>query len=260
MLSPCFGVLRERKESSGRVGPVTHHATEADVAVVVVAAGAGARVGAEVNKVLLPLAGRPVVAWSVTTALALPDVRRVVVVHRADEGEAMAEALAPYLGDAEVLLVPGGDTRHDSEWQALQVLAAEIDAGAIAVVAVHDAARPLADAGLFERTFAAAREHGGAIPVVPVDGVVRRDGGPVPGTLVGVQTPQAFRAGILLDAYRAADREGFVGTDTASCVERYASVAVAAVPSGPVNLKITFPEDLLLAERLAERIVNATGG
>jgi 2-C-methyl-D-erythritol 4-phosphate cytidylyltransferase len=228
--------------------------TQPDVAVVVVAAGSGTRLGAGVNKVLLPLLGVPVVARSVRTALGLPDVRRVVVVHHPDEAAAMAEALAPHLGDAEVVLVPGGVTRHDSEWQALRVLADDVDAGDVRVVAVHDAARPLADADLFERTFTAAREHGGAIPVVPVDHVVHRDGSPVEDVpLVGVQTPQAFRAAELLAAYRAADRDGFTGTDTASCVERYADVAIAAVPSTPANLKVTFPEDLEVAARLTPR-------
>jgi 2-C-methyl-D-erythritol 4-phosphate cytidylyltransferase len=231
--------------------------TEPDAAVVVVAAGVGSRVGGEVNKVLLPLLGVPVVAWSVRTALALPDVRRVVVVHRLDEHEAIGEALAPFLGDQEVLLVPGGETRHASEWQALQVLADDVDRGDLAVVAVHDAARPLADADLFERTLAAAREHGGAIPVVAVDSVVRRDGAPLGrGALAGVQTPQAFGAADLLAAYRAADAEGFTGTDTASCVECFGAGRIVGVPSSPANLKITFPEDL----ELAVRLVTSPGG
>jgi 2-C-methyl-D-erythritol 4-phosphate cytidylyltransferase len=228
----------------------------ADVAVVVLAAGSGTRVGAAVNKVLLPLCGMPVVAWSVRTALVLPGVRRVVVVARADEQAALDEALAPHLGDGEVLLVAGGETRHDSEWQALRVLAGEIDAGVLGVVVVHDAARPLADATLFVATLEAARRHGGAIPVVPVSQVVRRDGAALGAdTLVGVQTPQAFRADALLAAYRAADRDGFTGTDTASCLERYgpAGIAIAAVPSSPANLKITFPEDVDVAERLSGR-------
>jgi 2-C-methyl-D-erythritol 4-phosphate cytidylyltransferase len=223
---------------------------EPDAAVVVVAAGSGTRVGAEVNKVLLPLLGVPVVAWSVRTALSVPEVRRVVVVHRPQEREAIGTALSPYLGDAEVMLVPGGDTRHASEWQALQVLAEEIDSGLIGVVALHDAARPLADAGLFAETLAVARSNGGAIPVVPVGSVVRRSGATLGQRLVGVQTPQAFRAADVLAAYRAAAADGFTGTDTASCVERYTSVSIAAVPSGSDNLKITFPQDLQLAERL----------
>ncbi len=234
--------------------------TPPDVAVVVVAAGAGVRLGAGVNKVLLSLDGVPVVAWSVRTALALPDVRRVVVVHRPDERDAIGDALAPYLGDGEVLLVPGGAARHDSEWHAFLVLADEIDAGTVALVAVHDAARPLADADLFERTFAAAREHGGAIPVVRIDDVVRRDGSPVAGDLAGVQTPQVFRATDLLAAYRGAERDGFTGTDTASCLEKYSDVGIAAVPSTAANLKITFAADLAVAERLLSRAGGPSGG
>ncbi len=113
-------------------------------AVVVLAGGSGSRVGARTNKVLLPLGDVAVLAWSVRTALAVPGVGRLLVVVRFGDEDAVGEALAPVLGEREVVLVTGGDTRHGSEWQALQVLAAEIDAGGIDVVAVHDGARPLA--------------------------------------------------------------------------------------------------------------------
>ena len=116
---------------------------------------------------LLPLLGVPVVAWSVRTALALPDVRRVVVVHRADEREAMGAALAPYLGDGEV--TPRARRGHPPRLGvggASRCSPRRSTSGALTVVAVHDAARPLASGDLFERTLAAAREHGGAIPVV----------------------------------------------------------------------------------------------
>ena len=135
------------------------------------------------------------------------------------------------------------------------MLADEVDAGAITVVAVHDAARPLADGDLFERTLAAAREHGGAIPVVPVDGVVRRDGAPVAGPprrradAAGVpRAPSCWRA------YRRPPPTGSPGPTRPSCVERYADVAIAAVPSSPANLKITFPEDLDVAGRLVRPV------
>jgi 2-C-methyl-D-erythritol 4-phosphate cytidylyltransferase len=220
-------------------------------AVVILAAGSGTRVGADVNKVLLPLAGVPVLAWSVRDALALDDVRRVVVVVRDGEQEAVAEALTPHLGEHEVLVVAGGATRHRSEQAALRVLAGEIHGGELDVVAVHDGARPLAGGDLFTATIAAAREHGGAIPVVPVRGLLTTSTlEPAPGPLGTVQTPQAFRAGPLLAAYDAAARDGFEGTDTAACFTRYAGGDVAAVPCGPLNLKITFPEDVALATRL----------
>jgi 2-C-methyl-D-erythritol 4-phosphate cytidylyltransferase len=219
-------------------------------AVVILAAGSGSRVGAETNKVLLPLGDAPVVAWSVRAALALDDVRRIVLVVRAGEETAVHDAVAPLLGEREALLVTGGASRHDSEWQALQVLATEIDAGDLDVVAVHDGARPLASPALFRAVLEAAREHGGALPAAPLTGLLTRDLRPAVGDLVGVQTPQAFRAAPLLAAYRSAAADGFEGTDTAATFERYASGRVAAVPSGPANLKITFPDDVGLAQRL----------
>lgn len=213
-------------------------------AVVVLAAGSGSRVGADRNKILLPLGDRPVLAWSLRDVLALPDVRRVVLVVRPGEADAVGEAVAPYLGDREVHLVVGGATRHASEWQAVQLLAPAIDGGEVDLVAVHDGARPLAGAPLWRAVLAAAREHGGAIPVAPLSGLVTAALRSVPGELAGVQTPQAFAARALLGAYRAAAAEGFEATDTAGCLARYADVRIAAVRSGPGNLKITFPEDL----------------
>lgn len=220
-------------------------------AVVVLAAGAGARVGAGSNKVLLPLGDRPVLAWSVQAALTLSEVRRVLVVVRPGELDLVADALAPALGDAEVGLVEGGPSRHASEWNALQALRTEIESGAIDVVAIHDGARPLAPPTLFEATLAAARATGGAIPCVRLTGLLALDARPLPAELDGVQTPQAFRAAELLAAYASAEEDGFDGTDTAACWSRYTGLPVAAVPSSPRNLKITFPEDLELALRLA---------
>lgn len=233
-------------------------------AIVVLGAGSGSRVGAEadgapINKVLLPLAGVPVLARAVSTALSVPGVSRVLVVARPGETAAVADAISPYLGGGEVRLLEGGPSRHASEWQALRILAAEIESGEIDVVAIHDGARPLASVELYVATLAAAREHGGAIPAAPLSGLVSADGSALPDDLAGVQTPQAFRADALWAAYRRAAVDGFEGTDTASCLEHYtdgatlaayAPVRVAAVPSTPANLKITFPEDVALAERL----------
>jgi 2-C-methyl-D-erythritol 4-phosphate cytidylyltransferase len=214
-------------------------------AVVLLAAGSGSRVGAEVNKVLLPLVDRAVLAWSVRTVAGLPYVDQVVVVHRPED----LAAVRASAGDAQ--LVEGGATRHASEWNALQDLASRIDAGEVDVVAIHDTARPLAGADLFDAVVAAAQEHGGAIPVRSQPGLLAATpGSPVAGPLVAVQTPQAFRAADLLAAYRAAARDGFEGTDTAACVERYTDLTVRGVPSAATNIKITFPEDVALAERL----------
>ncbi len=220
-------------------------------AVVILAAGAGTRVGGEVNKVLRTMGDdAPVLAWSVRDALSVADVSRVLVVVRPGDEGAVSEALAPHLGDGEVLLVAGGETRHRSEWAALRVLAPDIQSGEIDVVAIHDGARPLAGVGLFDAVVEAAREHGGALPVTHLDGLLPRPAG----ELVGVQTPQAFVARTLLAAYERADADGFEGTDTASCVERYApDVTIAAVAGSARNLKVTYPEDVALADRLGQR-------
>jgi 2-C-methyl-D-erythritol 4-phosphate cytidylyltransferase len=220
-------------------------------AVVILAAGSGSRVGAEVNKVLLSLRGVPVLVWSLRDALALPGVRRILLVVRSEDRAAVGEAVAPHLGDREVLVVDGGATRHASEWAAMQVLAADVESGEVEVVVVHDGARPLAGQQLWRAVVEAARKSGGAVPMVPVTQLVHDDLAPVTDPVGGVQTPQAFRAGDLLAAYRAAAREGFEGTDTSACVAAYGDVVVTAVAGSALNLKVTFPEDVALAEELS---------
>lgn len=222
-------------------------------AVVVLAAGAGTRVGAGANKVLLPLGDAVVLVHSLRAALAVPGVVRLVVVARPGEEDDVARVLAPELGEREVVLVSGGATRPDSERAALAVLREDVAGGVVDVVAIHDGARPLAPASLFATVIDAAREHGGAVPGVPVTGLVTRDDrSVVPGPTVGVQTPQAFRAGPLLDCFDRALADGVAATDTAGVLERYAdaSVRVVAVTGSPRNLKITFADDLDVARRL----------
>jgi len=219
-------------------------------AVVILAAGSGSRVGAETNKVLLPLGDTTVLGQSVLAALGVPDLERLVIVVREGDEDGVREAVAPLLGDQEVLLVAGGATRHASEWHALQALADDVESGRLDVVAVHDGARPLAGTALFEETLAAAREHGGALPIVDLPGLLGRDLRRIADGLAGVQTPQAFRAAPLLEAHRRAAADGFESTDTAACFEHYADLPVVAVHGGPGNLKVTFPEDLAVAESL----------
>jgi 2-C-methyl-D-erythritol 4-phosphate cytidylyltransferase len=224
---------------------------------VLLAAGEGRRVGADTNKVLLPLAGLPVFAWSVCTVAAVECVDRVVVVVRpTDRAEVTATITEHQAHQArqDILVVDGGSTRHGSEWNALQALAADIDTGRTDVIAIHDAARPLAEPDLFHQVIATANEHGGALPVRERHHLITAAPSTAPtGRLVGVQTPQAFQARPLLEAYRNADRDGFVGTDTASCVEQYTDLEIHCVASPATNLKITFPEDVRLAERLLHK-------
>ena len=221
-------------------------------ALVMLAAGDGRRAGHDTNKVLLPLAGRRVYTWAIRWAKELPAIRRTVLVIREQDRATIESTLAREVEDPAVTVVTGGDSRHGSEWAALQVLAPAIESGELDVVVIHDAARPLASTELFDRVITCGFAQGGAIPAILQDNLTAVDeSDSLPQVdVVAVQTPQAFAARPLLAAYTRAHEDGFVGTDTASCMERYTPLPVHWVAGDARNIKITFPEDLFLAERL----------
>lgn len=226
------------------------------IAVVVLAAGSGTRFGHSTNKVWLPLRGLRIISHSLLNATAsFPDCRVVLVIDPADTKEAN-EVLEREIAQIPVELVNGGQTRHESEFNALKHLSSEIEAGNIDVVLIHDGARPLASSRLFNEVAKAAEIHGGALPAIDVDpleiDIVTTD------RIARVQTPQAFRAREVLAAYIRADQDGFTGTDTAACMEQYfPSTESLAVPGEVTNIKITYPHDLVLAEKIIAQRTSA---
>lgn len=228
---------------------------ESTAAGVVLASGAGTRVGAALNKVYLPVAGRRVVAWSLDAFAAAAGIGVLVLVIRPEDAELAAEVVAA--GSAPVEIVEGGPTRQASELNALRQLASRIADGSVDAVLIHDGARPLVTPGLIASVLERTREDGGAVPGLAADDVVSMAGpdtvaGPLPGA-IRVQTPQGFRAQPLLAAYEQAAAEGFLGTDTASCMEKFSALPVRWVPGSAENVKITYPHDLAVAERLLRR-------
>lgn len=226
------------------------------MAAVVLAGGRGSRLRREVNKVYLPIGGRDMLEMPLETFARSDEVDRIVIVARDDDVDRLADLLQPLQDRVPTSVVIGGATRHQSERRGIESLAEPIESGAVDLVAVHDGARPFLTLGLLHRVVDAARVHGGAVPALPVEGVLyRRDGIDAlrldDSVLRRVQTPQVFAARPLLDAYREAEREGVEGVDTAETVERFTDLAVALVPGDPDNLKVTFVEDLLAAEELA---------
>ena len=219
---------------------------------VVVAAGNSRRMGGNVDKTLLPLGAHPVLAHALLAFERCPAVDEVVLVVRADRVAASA-ALAREAGCAKVRrVVAGGATRLAS----VRAGVAACDPAA-EVIAVHDGARPCVTPDLIARCVASAREFGSGVAAAKVTDTVKavaEDGVTVARTvdrtpLWTAQTPQAFRAPILRDALaRAADGDPAV-TDEAAAVEQ-AGGAVRLVPSTRPNPKVTFPDDLALAERL----------
>ncbi|MEU6643840.1 IspD/TarI family cytidylyltransferase [Saccharomonospora sp. NPDC046836] len=223
---------------------------------VVLASGAGSRVGAEINKVYLPLAGRRLVSWSLGAFARVPEIGVVVLVARPQDGELVNWVLDREVDGAEVEVVYGGETRQESELRALRHLASRIDDGVVDTVLLHDAARPLVSPALIAGVLHSAREHGGAIPGLPAEDIVEvgADGAMLteqpPGAVIRAQTPQGFRAAPLLAAYEQAAREEFLGTDTASCMERFSALPVHWVRGEQQNFKITYPHDLVIAEQV----------
>jgi 2-C-methyl-D-erythritol 4-phosphate cytidylyltransferase len=221
-------------------------------ALVLLAAGSGVRTGLVTNKVFAVLGGRPLLSWSLSAIRDEPRIGPVVLVVRAEDEQRAAEVVQHHSHGRRVQLVLGGATRHASEWNALRALAEQLRSGTVDVVAIHDAARPLAPSTLFADVIDVARAHGGAVPGRVQPALLERaDLRPYAGQAVGVQTPQAFRARPLLAAHEEAARHGFTGSDTAACLERFSpGTRVRHVPGPAANLKVTFPEDVAAAETL----------
>ena len=219
-----------------------------DFCAVIVAAGSGERAGPGGPKQWRSLAGRPIARWSMEALLAAGARWVVAVIPRGDE----ALAKAAFGGLPRWSAVPGGDTRARSTIAGLDALAA--DAGEI--VLIHDAARPFLSTGHIQALITALETTDGAVPGLPIaDTLKRRDEatGAVStlsrARLWRAQTPQAFRLGVLREAYRCWPA-GETPTDDASVVER-AGGAITMVAGDPMLMKLSYPEDFAMAERLA---------
>ncbi len=218
---------------------------ETQAAAIILAAGAGTRLGAERPKAFLPIGDRPMLAVAAAAAAASPAIAAIVVtapLGYEDEAHACLEGLP-----VPATVVNGGETRQASVRAALAVLEGP------EIVAVHDAARPFAPPDLFtEVVRAVAAGADGAIPVVAVaDTVKRLDGLRVVDTVsrddLGLaQTPQAFLVAALRTAHDEAIHAGYDVTDDAMLLERVGSVV--AIPGDPRNFKITSMLDLARAE------------
>ena len=227
------------------------------VVAIVPAAGAGKRLGLGINKAFAMLNGAPLLVHCLAMLARTELVTQAIVVLAPDEVEEGRELLASYQEDyfssLPINVVAGGKERQDSVANALAAVPAETD-----YIAVHDGARPFAGRAVFARTLAAAKEHGAAIAAVSVKNtikVVNAQGivvdTPARSSLVAVQTPQIFRAELLKDAYAHLAAHPVAVTDDASVVELLGHRVVVALGRYE-NIKITTPEDLVLAEHFLE--------
>lgn len=222
-----------------------------DFSLIIPAAGSGTRMGHERNKLFIRLAGKPVLWHTLRAFSACEGLREVILAVRPDE-KAEIEELAGAAGlRCPVRMVAGGDTRQGSIYNALKAVDVESE-----WVWVHDGARPFVTAGTMEKLHESQSKGINAIAAVPVKDTIKKAGpdGVVQETperkgLWLIQTPQVFRRTDLMAANRKAVAEGFQGTDDASLMER-AGFRVSVIEADYFNIKITTPEDLVLAEAI----------
>lgn len=218
------------------------------VTAVVLAAGSGRRVGSDVPKQFLPLAGRPMVAYSLELFEATASVKSVVVAFPSDGPSGVEMSRFPKV----VARVPGGATRQMSLSRALAVLPDSTDA-----LLIHDAARPLLDSRLVDALLAALDDScDGVVPAIPLEDTIKKVG---PDRMVAeqldrsqvwrVQTPQCFRREALEDSLAKATAAGLESTDCSQMLSA-AGYRVRVVEGDPLNFKITRAVDLWLAEKV----------
>lgn len=222
------------------------------VCAVIVAAGSSRRMGGE-NKLLLPLDDAPVLAHTLSAFEKCAAIRDIVLVCREQDILPYSD-LARAFGICKLRTVTrGGDSRTASVLAG--ITAAPEDTG---LVAVHDGARPLVSEAVITEAVYAAAEYGAAAPVVPVkDSIKRIEDGSIAAdvprdTLAAVQTPQVFDRALLTRALETAARENRSFTDDCAAVEAMGQ-AVRATHGSYENIKITTPEDILVAEAFLHR-------
>lgn len=220
---------------------------------ILLAGGSGSRMGARINKVLLPVAGLPCITRS---ALALmPFIDLLILVGKPEEKEALLSALAPVSARIPISFSPGGASRQDSVLSGIRALSA-LEAENVTVL-IHDGARCLLDAETIRRVIDSIKLHGSGVAALPETDTLRpADGFSVPAGrivprdgLFGMQTPQGADLFTLRNAFLKAEKDGFQGTDDAA-VLAHAGYPVFLTQGSRLNLKITTVEDLVMAEAL----------
>lgn len=217
---------------------------------IILGGGSGRRMGAQGNKVFLPLGGVPAIVRAIAPFSGY--CAGAIVVAAESEIPQMREIIARYgLSRFVKSVVAGGTERQYSVWNGLTALPDDADC-----VLIHDGARALVTENVIERALQSVEQHGSGIASVSViDTIKRADANglvletPDRAALYAMQTPQAFRVPLIRAAHEKARQDGFLGTDDASLLE-HAGMPVYLCMGSRENLKLTTPTDRALAEAL----------
>jgi 2-C-methyl-D-erythritol 4-phosphate cytidylyltransferase len=236
--------------------------TRPKVFAIIPAAGSGTRLGGKIKKQFLPLKGKPIIIHTLHRFEHCPDIDEIVVAVPESDIVEIEALLSKYRIHKVSKAIVGGEKRQDSVRRALaRITARESD-----IIVVHDAVRPFVDSKLITQTIKACKEYDAAVLAVQPKDTIRRSAGggffdqTVDRTALWlVQTPQAFKAKLLMKAYEKAHSEKFYSTDDAALVERL-GVKARIVEGSYDNIKITTQEDLELGELIYERWLAKGGG
>jgi 2-C-methyl-D-erythritol 4-phosphate cytidylyltransferase len=221
--------------------------------VIIPAAGQGKRMGAGKNKLLLTLEATPILIHTLKVFEADPECTGIILAIHPDDEQEFKSLLNEYGIHKVSSLVTGGKERQDSVYNGLMAVSS-LDG----IVLVHDAARPFIKIETIHKLVDAASKDGGAIVAVPVKDTIKKAANNQVSETVersslwSVQTPQAFRVSVLLEAHNKAAREQFIGTDESSLVERIPH-PVSIIEGDYDNIKLTTPEDLYFAEAILRK-------
>lgn len=209
----------------------------------------------EINKVYLHLGKKPLLFHTLVPFENSPLINEIMVMVSSEEIEyCWKKIIEPFHLQKVTQILPGGKERQDSIWEGIKRIPPDTE-----IVIVHDGARPLINRSLIETSIEAAQRYGAVVTALPLKETVKEVSTeqevirtPLRHTLMVIQTPQAFHFDILRKAYEKAYNDCFYGTDDASLVERL-GIKVKVIPGSYENIKITTPEDLILAEALLKQ-------
>ncbi len=221
------------------------------VVAIVPAAGLGKRFGEEKNKPFHPLMEKPLIIWTLQTLQNVDEIAEIIPVLKEDDLIVCGDLVEKYNITKVKRIVPGGQERQDSVYNALKVVDDKTS-----VVLIHDGVRPLVEADLIRKSLSELEDCDGVVVGVPVKDTIKevesQDDLIVKNTLNrnilwAIQTPQVFFFEKIRDAYGKATADKYYATDDAALIERYGG-KIKIIMGSYRNIKITTPEDIDIAE------------
>lgn len=220
------------------------------ISAIILAGGKGKRMGANISKQYIELKGKPILYYTIRRFSESKDIDRIILVLPKDEIDYCKEKVLDKYSLKVDLIVEGGKERQDSVINALDKLVDD------EIVLIHDGARPFVSQRIIDEGIKYARLYGAAAPgVMPKDTIKIKDDNnfslstPDRNTLVAIQTPQVFKLNIIKDCHKRVKEENIKVTDDTMVVEEYGN-KVYLYEGDYTNIKVTTPEDLILAEKL----------